>query len=287
MSETLFAICLGIGAAITLAIANASVKASGDVLMSRATMSASAMLIVLPFAFIVPLPNKETWMILAISIPAHALYQTTLIRALTRGDLSLVFPIMRGGAPLITAIAAYFILQDSYTPLSIAGLILASAATIIFALPTSKMTSEDPKRRKAALIWAVACSGCIALYNVIDAQGVRAAPSPFTFIVWLFLLDAILITTATIWVRKGSYITSFKQKWRFGAVAGASAVFSFGMTLYAFSFANVTFVSALRETSVVFAAIIGWRMLKEGSGLRRLFAAIALVTGLILFQVGS
>jgi len=286
VSPLLLAVCLGIGAAITLAIANASIKASGDVLMSRATMSASAALLVLPAAFVVPLPNKETWLILLLSIPAHAIYQTTLVRALTRGDLSLVFPIMRGGAPLITALVAFFILQNEYTALSILGLIIASISTIIFALPDGKIT-QDPERRKTALLWAIACSACIAMYNIIDAQGVRAAPSPFTFIVWLFLLDALPINAAAIWVRRGSYIYSCKQKWKYGLTAGACSVISFGMTLYAFSFADVTFVSALRETSVVFAAIIGWRMLKEGSGIRRILAATSLVFGLILFQVAG
>ena len=286
MPPLLFAVCLGLGAAVTLAIANASIKASGDVLMSRATMSASAALLVLPAAFIVPLPNKETWLILLLSIPAHAIYQTTLVRALTRGDLSLVFPIMRGGAPLVTALVAFFVLQNNYTLISILGLVIASISTIVFALPEGHIT-QDPQKRKAALWWAIACSACIAMYNVIDAQGVRAAPTPFTFIVWLFLLDAIPINITAMWVRRGSYVYACRQKWKYGLTAGGCSVISFGMTLYAFSFADVTFVSALRETSVVFAALIGWRLLKEGSGFRRILAALSLVFGLILFQVAG
>ena len=106
MDPTLFAFALGIGSAITLAGANTFVKAARDILGARTVMTATGSVLVLPFLFVVPLPAPATWGFLALSLPAHWLYQTALVRAMSRGDLSLVFPIMRGSAPLLTALAA-------------------------------------------------------------------------------------------------------------------------------------------------------------------------------------
>ena len=276
---------LGLGSAVTLAFANASIKASGDILMSRAALSGSAALMVLPFAFFVPLPNATTWKWLTISIPVHWLYQATLVRAMTRGDLSLVFPIMRGSAPLITAILAFVWLKETLTPIATFGLFIASAATIIFALPETGIVT-DSRTRRAALFWAILTGGGVALYNVVDANGVRAAPTVPTFVVWLFLLDSIGINIACLWTRRTGWVEGMRLKWRYGVAAGALSIVSFTMALWGFRIAPVAHISALRETSVVFAALIGVIILKEGFGLRRLFAALALVTGLILMRLG-
>jgi drug/metabolite transporter (DMT)-like permease len=120
-----------LGSAVTLAGANTFVKAAKDILGGRAVMSLTSAILAVPAAFFTPLPNLQTWMILALSLPAHWLYQTALVRALSRGDLSLVFPVMRGSAPLLTAIAASLALGEHLSPLAIAGLTIASLATIV------------------------------------------------------------------------------------------------------------------------------------------------------------
>ena len=176
------------GSAVTLAGANTFVKAAKDILGARAVMALSSAILMLPGALIAPLPPAQTWIILAVSLPAHWLYQTALVRALSRGDLSLVFPVMRGSAPLLTALAASVVLGEHLSPLALAGLAVASLATAIFALP-EKDFGGSRKVRNSALLWAVATGACVAIYNVIDAQGVRAGPSEWSFIVWLFLLN--------------------------------------------------------------------------------------------------
>jgi drug/metabolite transporter (DMT)-like permease len=116
VDPTLFAFALGMGSAVTLAGANTFVKAAKDILGARAVMAFTSALLMLPAAFFVPLPSQQTWMILALSLPAHWLYQTALVRALSRGDLSLVFPVMRGTAPLLTALAASLVLGEHLQP---------------------------------------------------------------------------------------------------------------------------------------------------------------------------
>lgn len=280
-----FALLLGLGSAITLAAANAFVKASGDILMSRATLSLSGAAIVAPFAFFVPLPNAATWGFLALSLPAHWFYQFALIRAMHRGDLSLVFPVMRGSAPLLTALAALIVLGETLAPIAIAGLVIASLATIVFALPEAERIGEASVRR-AALFWALITGIGVSLYNIIDAQGVRTAPTQFSFIVWLFLLDWIGLNSFALLNRRRAYFSGIAARWRYGVAAGGLSVVSFGMALYGFSLAPVAYISAMRETAVVFGALMGWFFLKEGFGPRRSMAALALAGGLILLQAG-
>lgn len=288
MDPSLLAFLLGIGSAVTLAGANTCVKAAKDILGGRSVMALSSAVLISPAAFFVPLPSRETWMILCLSLPAHWLYQTALVRALSRGDLSLVFPVMRGSAPLLTALAAALFLGEHLSTLALAGLALASLATVIFALPEKAAIDSNAKDhariRRSALGWALATGACVAIYNVIDARGVRSGASQWSFIVWLFLLDWIGIHVISFITRRKTYISSMHAALKPGIGAGALSLMSFSMALYGFSIAPVAYISAMRETAVVFAAIMGWWFLKEGFGLRRTLAAVALAGGLSLLQ---
>lgn len=286
MDPTLFAFALGMGSAVTLAGANTFVKAAKDILGARAVMAFSSAALVLPAAFFVPLPAPHTWMILAFSLPAHWLYQTALVRALSRGDLSLVFPVMRGSAPLLTALAAALVLGEQLSPLAMTGLVIASLATVIFALP-EKNFGGSRRVRNSALLWALATGACVAIYNVIDAQGVRSGPSPWSFIVWLFLLDWIGINVIAFLTRgRAQFVAGARAALWPGLGAGVCSLASFSMALYGFSIAPVAYMSAMRETAVVFAAIMGWWFLREGFGARRTLAAVILAAGLCLLQFG-
>jgi len=286
LDPTLFAFLLGLGSAVTLAGANTFVKSAKDILGGRTVMTVSSSILMLPAVFFTPLPSPKTWMILGLSLPAHWLYQTALVRALSRGDLSLVFPVMRGSAPLLTAISASIVLGEHLSPLAITGLTIASLATIAFALPEKNFDGSHAARN-SAMLWAMATGAGVAIYNVIDAQGVRSGPTQWSFIVWLFVLDWIGISTIMLVTRgpKEFVVSARRALWP-GLGAGVCSLFSFSMALYGFSVAPVAYISAMRETAVVFAAIMGWRFLKEGFGARRTFAAVVLAAGLGLLQFG-
>jgi drug/metabolite transporter (DMT)-like permease len=286
MDGTLLAICLGLFSALTLAAVNMSVKMGTDILIGRAILSVSAALLILPAVFFVPLPDEATIGALALTMPAHFFYQMCLVRALQRGDLSLVFPVMRGAAPLLTAVAALLLLDEALAPLAWAGLLAATFAVFSFALPPSGVQLRDHPDR-AALAWALATAIGVALYNVTDARGVRIAPDPFTFITWLFIVDPIPIAITVLLLRRGALASAVAMKWRYGVIAGALSILSFGAALYAFSLIETARVSALRETSVVFAAIMGSLFLGESFGRRRIVAAIVLAAGLVLMQFGG
>jgi drug/metabolite transporter (DMT)-like permease len=286
LDPTLFAFLLGLGSAVTLAGANTFVKSAKDILGGRTVMTVSSSILMLPAVFFAPLPSLKTWMILGLSLPAHWLYQTALVRALSRGELSLVFPVMRGSAPLLTAISASIVLGEHLSPVAIGGLAIASLATIAFALP-EKNFGGSHRVRNSAILWAMATGVGVAVYNVIDAQGVRSGPTQWSFIVWLFVLDWIGISTIML-VTRGpkEFVASARRALWPGLGAGMCSLFSFSMALYGFSVAPVAYISAMRETAVVFAAVMGWWFLREGFGARRTLAAVVLAAGLGLLQFG-
>jgi len=282
----LFPILLGLFSAVTLAFANVTVKRGEDILAGRVMMALSAAIILIPFAFIVPLPTPELWRALAIGLIAHLFYQTCMIQALQRGDLGLVFPVMRGLAPILSAGVAWLILGETLPWLAILGLVIATGAVIYFGMPDTGGTLRAHPNG-TALLWAVGTAVGIALYSVVDARGVRLAENPFTYIVWLFILDPIGVTVAGIYTRGPAILSIFRTHWHYGLIAGVLSTLSFGSALLAMDMTEVARVTALRETAVVFAALLAWLFLKEGFGLRRTTAAAILAIGLVLLQLTS
>lgn len=284
MSGTIFPIALCLVSAVTVAMVNLFVKKGGDVLSSRMLVSMTMAATALPLAPFVPLPTPEVWAALGVSLLAHAGYQFAMVRALHRGDLSLVFPVMRGFAPLATAILATIFLQESLGILGWIGLLLASAALIVFALPEGEALDAG-RLRRTALFWAVLTSMGIGAYSVADANGTRTAETVLTFIVWLFLLDWIGITTAMIITRGKSMLRDVRSQLRDGIIAGLLGSISYATALWAFTMMEAAAVTALRETSVVFGAILGAMILKEPFGRRRIASATVLATGLVLLNL--
>lgn len=286
MSASAFPIILCLLSAITVAATNMFVKRGGDVLSARMIVSIAMALTVLPFAPFVPMPSGPLWGALALSVVVHWFYQFAMIRALHRGDLSLVFPVMRGLAPLIAAVLALVLLKENPGLWGWLGLLLATCSIIVFALPEKQADGTGLPKRDA-LIWAGLTAVGIAAYSVVDANGVRMADSPMTFVVWLFLFDWIGITAAMLVVRRGNIWSGVKPQLVGGTIGGVLGTVSYGAALWAMSLADVAYVTAIRETSVVFAAILGALFLKDSFGRRRIAAAAVLSVGLLMLQIGA
>ena len=287
MNPELLAIGLGLLSALTLAFANLVVKATNDILVTRAVLSISCALIVAPVAFFIPMPTPALWGAIAISIPTHFFYQMSMIRALHRGDLSLVFPVMRGLAPLLVAIGAFVFLQETLSPLAIIGLLIATISVISFGFLQGAKTGTAKSVSRSALFWAGMTALGVMAYNVADARGVRMAEEPLTFIVWLFMLDWVGTFTVAAFVRKDRLWSAIKPVMRNGVMGGVLSVGSYGAALFALNLIEAARVTAIRETAVVFGALLGWLILKEGIGPRRIIASAVLVLGLALMQLGS
>lgn len=286
MSSDVFPIALCLVSAITVAAVNLFVKRGGDVLSTRMIVSIAMMLSVVPLVPFVPIPTPAVWGALAISVIVHWFYQFAMIRALHRGDLSLVFPVMRGLAPLLTAITATVVLSETPGLWGWVGLMIATAALIVFALPEER-GAKHPPIKQAALFWAVVTALGIAFYSVADANGSRLAADTstvLTFVVWLFMLDWIGITAVLVWTRRGRIWNDVAPQIKDGMIGGFLGTISYGAALWAFTLTEAANVTAIRETSVVFGAIFGAVFLKEAFGPRRILAASALAFGLMLLE---
>lgn len=286
MNSGLLPIALCLLSAITVAATNLFVKRGGDVLSTRMIVSIAMMLSVVPLLPFVPMPTPAIWGALAISVVVHWFYQFAMIRALHRGDLSLVFPVMRGLAPLLTAITATVALNETPGLFGWLGLVIATGALIVFALPEGE-EGQHPPVKQAALFWAMVTALGIAFYSVADANGTRIAASTetvLTFIVWLFMLDWIGITVALFWARRGAVWSTISPQIRDGTIGGLLGTVSYGAALWAFTLTEAANVTAIRETSVVFGAIFGAVFLKEAFGPRRILAASGLAFGLMLLE---
>lgn len=286
MTSSALPIILCLISAITVAGVNVFVKKGGDVMGTRMVVALAMAACALPFAPFVPLPTPEVWLALGVSMIVHWFYQFSLVRSLHRGDLSLVFPVMRGLAPLLTAILASMFLFEFPSFWGWSGLILATAALIVFAIPEGQ-TGTHLKLRRDALFWAVLTAFGIAAYAVADARGMRLAEdtgSRGSFIVWLFLLDWIGITFAMAVTRRANMWRDLKPQLRTGILAGAIGAVSYSAALWAYTLSETANVTAIRETSVVFGAIFGAVFLKESFSRRRVVAASILAAGLMLLE---
>lgn len=286
MGPEFLPVALCLLSALTVAITNVMVKRGGDVLTTRAIVAIVMGLTVVPFAPFVPLPPAGTWWLIFLSMAVHWIYQFCAIRALHRGALSLVFPVMRGLGPLATAILAAIWLKEHLSAWQVAGLMVASLSILVFALPTSG-TVDGRRLDRSAVFWAVMTAVGVGLYAVTDTRAARAMETPLSFIVWLFLLDWIGVTAVLVWQRKGRVIASLRPELRNGIIGGIAGSISYGLAIYAYTLTDAAMVTALRETSVVFAAAFGAWLLKEGFGRRRVVAASTLAAGLVLMQAAG
>lgn len=289
MSSSIFPIALCLLSAITVAATNFFVKRGGDVLSARMLVSLTMAACALPFVAVVPWPEGHLWLALSASVIAHWGYQFAMVRALHRGDLSLVFPVMRGLAPLLTAILGVSVLSEAPSLLGWGGLLMATTALIIFALPERRQSGFSLPGG-SALVWAALTAFGIAAYSVTDANGVRLAReqgSAFTFVVWLFLLDWIGISAAMVWSRRGRVLSDLKPQLKGGVIGGVLGAISYGAALLAFTYMDAANVTAIREVSVVFGALFGAIFLKETFGPRRIAAASFLALGLMLLEFAN
>ena len=252
------------------AVVNAVVKSGGDKMSSRALVDGSSALLVLPLAFVAPLPSGA-WGYLAGSLVVHLVYLVCLIKAFEAADMSAVYPVMRGTAPVISAVAAGLWLRDPITLPVAAGVLLVSLGTILVAW-------WNPPSRKA-LGWALATGASIALYTVIDAKGVRAAPSAFSYFVWVFLaLGGCIGALFALW-RGPRFLIEARSQWKPGLIAGALSLVTYGLALWAYRIGDVPRLAALRESSILFAVAIAFFFLKERISLGRALGAGLIAAG--------
>jgi drug/metabolite transporter (DMT)-like permease len=255
------------------AVVNAILKAGNDKMSRRALIDGFSALILAPAAFFVPLPTNA-WSWLIASAVVHGLYLFALIKSFEQSDMTVAYPIARGVAPMLAAAGAVAIFNEPISVFVVVGIV--SIASGVMCIGVSH------KLERSALLWAALTGICIASYTVIDAQGVRAAPTAFSYIVWTFLmLGGALGTFFALW-RGRAFFVSVAGQWKPGLMAGALSIISYGFALMAFRLGATPRLAALRETSILFGTAIAVIFLKERLTKLRLGGVMAIALGAIV-----
>lgn len=282
MAPEALATVLILASAMLHAIVNALVKISDDGLLTRGCMNAVAFCIALPFIAVVPPPDASLWTILIAAMLVHGLYPFFLAGAYRHSDLSVAFPVARGITPLGVALLAWLVLDSTLSSGKLLGICLLSAGIAAFAL--DRIRISNPAHRKGFAL-AVCTGGIIAVYTLLDGIGLKTAKDPNTYIVWLFVLDGLFVSSLVTLARRDTVLLFLRKNWRKGLLGGVLGVLTYGMALYALSLGSLVEIAALRETSVVFAALIGVFLLKERFGMLRVFATALVMVAIIGIKI--
>jgi drug/metabolite transporter (DMT)-like permease len=266
-------------AALLHASWNAMIKGGGDVLHDTAGIIVGAMLIGLPFVFVVPVPPAAAWPFIVASVTVHLAYYWLMISAYRVGDLSLVYPLMRGVAPLITAVAGIAVLGEMPAPVAWFGMLLVSGGVFLLGY---RALGHAPSR--AAVVFALANAAVIALYTLIDGHGARVSGNAWSYIVWLFVLDGIPFSLWMLATRRNSFLAHLRNRSARALAGGGLSAAAYAISVWAMTKAPVALVASLRETSVLFATLIGARLLHERLSARRWSGVAAVVLGVLALK---
>ncbi|MCV6586092.1 MAG: DMT family transporter [Marinibacterium sp.] len=283
------ALFLALLAAFLHAVFGALQKGRFDPWLSRGAIDACLFVFSLPIAlFVVPWPEGWAWLILLGALVIHFAYKLGMALAYERGAFTVVYPVVRGTGPLFTVVGAWLIFGESFSGLQWLG--VAVLLLGIFGLAAYNLIHIQIGRDTLvpALWLAVGTGALVALYTTYDAFGIRYTPDPFTFLAWFFLITAIdfPIIAALRWRNLINRPDPRPLLWR-GAVGALVAYGSFGSVMLATRLDKVGEAAVLRETSTVFAALIGWLVLKETVGPRRLALMTLIALGAVIVELGG
>ncbi len=282
------ALVLALQAAFLHAFFGALQKGKTDPWTSRAAIDGSYALIALPFAlFMVPWPEAEVWPLFAIAWVIHTGYKLAQASAYTVGAYTVVYPVVRGSSPAFTVVGAGILFNEHFAPIQWLGVACLMLGILGLAVYNLRHIVIDRARLPLALGLALMTGGLVALYTTWDAFVIRAVENPFTFLWWFFLIDGLAFPIGYLAMKRGRLPDPLAPVVRLGFLGAIVAFFSFGGIMLATRLDKVGEAAVLRETSVVFAAFLGWVMLGEKVGPRRLTLIALIALGAVIVEWGG
>jgi len=273
-----------LGAAFMHATWNSLIKSGGDPWIRLGMVMGFSGLIGLVFIPFVAFPEPAAWPYLAASVVIHLIYFICISQGYKYGDLSQVYPLQRGIAPVLVAVGAYVIIGETLSPVGILAVIIVSFSILSLALNKTLEKGWVVHNLPAVLI-ALLTGTMIALYSVSDGIGGRLSGDVFGYIVWLEIFDAVFFIPLVILHYYLSPKRAVRRHLKTGLIGGALSFLAYGLVIWAMEQEKLTYVSALRESSVIIAAWIGSRFLNEPMGPRRITAAVIAMIGIVLLQL--
>lgn len=270
---------------------NALVKSAGDKTADTALVHALGAVVALPFALWVGLPHAASWPFIAGSLFIHIGYYIALAGAYQHGELGLTYPIMRGFAPLLVAMGSASVVGEAPSAAAWLGIVGITAGVALVGLAHPGEALHHGK----ALGFAFANAAIIACYTFVDGLGVRTERDQggevMRYVLWLFVLDGLPYPLLVAWQRgaqgRRELLRYAAGRWPLAALGGTASIGSYAIALWAMTRAPVASVAALRETSVLFATVLGTLMLKERFGWQRAIGTVVIVAGVMALRLGG
>ena len=261
---------------------NALIKVGLDPLSTTTLISLGAGLVALALVPLVGMPASAAWPWLIASVIVHLCYFASLIESYRTGDLGQVYPIARGSAPLMTAAATTVFIGEKLSLIGWTGILSLVAGVLLLSARGGRELAEVDRR---AIGFALFTALTICAYSVVDGIGGRLSANPNAYSVWLFIGIAFVMLPYAIYRDGPDVIPAMRRFWRRGLAGGALQLLSYGIEIWAMTAAPIAIVATLRETSVLFGAVIAVVVLKEPLRAARIVAACLIVCGLILIRL--
>lgn len=268
-------IALALLAAVLHATWNAFLRSGADRLWTVTVMSLAMLVVAIPFAFIVPLPLPAAWPYLLLSSALQVGYSIFLVSAYRHGELGQVYPIVRGSVPLLVTAGGFAFADQHLAVTPLLGVVLVALGIMSLSLSKERASTKS-------VLFALTTGVFIASYATIDAIGVRAAGSATTYTTWIFLIYGALMAASFIAIRRQLCLDLRSPETLKALAGGMVSLVAYGAVIAAFALGPVGPIAALRETSVVFAVLIGWLFLGEALTTRRVIACAVVALGAIL-----
>jgi len=270
-----------LAAAIVHATWNAMAHGIKDQLVAFGLIGVGSVVVSLPLIAVAPVPRAASWPYLLASVAIHVFYNLLLMRAFSNGDFGQVYPLARGTSPMVvTGLAAVFAAERP-TAGQLAGVLVISAG--LGTLVLAGRRTSPPSR--TALLAAFGTGLTIAAYTTVDGLGVRLSASPAGYIGWLMLLESLCVPAWALARRRRALLELPRGVALSGLVAGALAVLAYGLVLWAQTRGALAPIAALRETSVIFGALIATVAFREPFGRTRIIAATLVAAGIVILNL--
>ncbi|GGW23213.1 multidrug transporter [Gemmobacter lanyuensis] len=280
------ALALALAAAVLHALFGALQKGRHDPWLSRAAIDATYGLIALPFAlFVVPWPEPHLWPIFGGVFLIHAGYKLLQAACYDRGAFTVVYPVVRGTGPLVTVVLSGLVFGEHFAPGQWLGVACLSGGILGFAVWNLAHVQQGRETMVPALWLAAATGVLVAAYTTFDAYGIRATADPFTFLAWFFVIDSLLMPALTFRRWRGLGVAGVLPLLQRGLLGAFTAYASFGSIMLATRLDKVGEAAVLRETSTLFAALIGWWVLGEKVGRVQIALMMAIAAGAVMVEM--
>jgi drug/metabolite transporter (DMT)-like permease len=261
---------------------NAILKIRLEPLLAMLLIHVLLSFITIPLVFVVGLPKPESWPWMAGSVIIHLGYYFALSEAYRRADMSQVYPIARGSAPLMTAAVSIGIIGDKVSSMGIAGIVLLGIGIFVMSI---KSAADAAHMDRKAMLLALGTAVTVSAYTVTDGTGARLSGNPWAYSIMLFACEGIIFGLVVVAIKGRAFLRpsyAFVGPGLAGAVLSGSA---YGITIWAMTVAPIPLVAAVREASVLFATAIAVIVLKEPLRLNRVIAALLILSGLVLIRL--